>query len=102
MDRHGVEPLAHALYRREGIGALRMKVALVAVACLVAVAEWDSARQQLKPRGTFYRYVRGIAMTSLVGSLATLPFALFHFDRATHYAVLGNLITMPVMGFWVM
>jgi competence protein ComEC len=37
-----------------------------------------------------------------VGSLATMPFALFHFDRATHYAVLGNLIAMPVMGFWVM
>ena len=37
-----------------------------------------------------------------MGSLATLPFALFHFERATHYAVLGNLIAMPVMGFWVM
>lgn len=41
-------------------------------------------------------------LTSLVGSLATLPFALFHFGRATHYAVLGNLIAMPVMGLWVM
>jgi competence protein ComEC len=56
----------------------------------------------LKPRGPLYRYVHGIVMTSLVGSLATLPFAMFHFDRATHYAVLGNLIAMPVMGFWVM
>jgi len=46
--------------------------------------------------------VHGIVMTSLVGSLATLPFALFHFGRATHYAVLGNLIAMPVMGLWVM
>jgi competence protein ComEC len=27
---------------------------------------------------------------------------LFHFARVTHYAVLGNLIAMPVMGFWVM
>jgi competence protein ComEC len=41
-------------------------------------------------------------MTSLVGSLATMPYAMFHFERATHYAVLGNLIAMPVMGFWVM
>jgi competence protein ComEC len=60
------------------------------------------ARQRRVPRGAFYRYAHGIVMTSLVGSLATLPFALFHFDRATHYAVLGNLIAMPVMGFWVM
>jgi competence protein ComEC len=48
------------------------------------------------------RYLRGIATTSLVGSIATAPFAAFHFDRATHYAVLGNLLAMPVMGFITM
>ncbi len=48
------------------------------------------------------RYMRGIAITSFVGSLATLPYAAFHFDRATHYAVLGNLGAMPIMGFVVM
>ncbi len=41
-------------------------------------------------------------MTSLVASLATLPFAIFYFGRATHYAVLGNLLAMPVMGLVVM
>ncbi len=46
--------------------------------------------------------MRGIATTSLVGSLATAPYAVFHFDRATHYAVLGNLLAMPVMGFVTM
>ena len=48
------------------------------------------------------RYVWGIAITSFVGSIATAPFAVFHFDRATHYAVLGNLLAMPVMGFVTM
>ena len=90
------------LLRPEAITEPGFQMSFAAVACLVAVAEWDSARERLKPRGPLYRYVRGIVMTSLVGSLATLPFALFHFDRATHYAVLGNLIAMPVMGFWVM
>jgi competence protein ComEC len=41
-------------------------------------------------------------MTSFVGSVATAPFAAFHFDRATHYAVLGNLLAMPIMGFMAM
>ena len=77
-------------------------MSFAAVAALVAVAEWEMAARADRPRGTLYRYVHGIVMTSLVGSLATMPFALFHFDRATHYAVLGNLIAMPVMGFWVM
>jgi competence protein ComEC len=48
------------------------------------------------------RYLRGIAITSFVGSLATMPYAAFHFDRATHYAVLGNLGAMPIMGFVAM
>ena len=88
--------------RPESIIEPGFQMSFVAVAGLVAVAEWEMRRERLKPRGPLHRYVHGIVMTSLVGSLATLPYAMFHFDRATHYAVLGNLIAMPVMGFWVM
>ena len=90
------------LLRPEAIAEPGFQMSFAAVACLIAVAEWEVQRERLKPRGPLYRYVHGIAMTSLVGSLATLPYAMFHFERATHYAVLGNLIAMPVMGFWVM
>jgi len=90
------------LMRPESIFEPGFQMSFAAVAALVAVAEWEVRRERIKPRGMLYRYVHGIVLTSLVGSLATMPFALFHFDRATHYAVLGNLIAMPVMGFWVM
>jgi competence protein ComEC len=90
------------LLRPEAIVDPGFQMSFGAVAGLIAVAEWEARRERLKPRGPLYRYVHGIAMTSLVGSLATLPYAMFHFERATHYAVLGNLIAMPVMGFWVM
>ncbi len=90
------------LMRPESIFEPGFQMSFAAVAALIAVAEWEAGRERLKPRGMLYRYVHGIVLTSLVGSLATMPFALFHFDRATHYAVLGNLIVMPVMGFWVM
>jgi competence protein ComEC len=76
-----------------------------AVVGLIAVAEWELARARSEtPRrlGTIRRYLRGVAITSLVGSVATAPFAIYHFDRATHYAVLGNLLAMPVMGFIAM
>jgi competence protein ComEC len=90
------------LMRPESIFEPGFQMSFAAVAALVAVAEWEMGRERIKPRGALYRYAHGIILTSLVGSLATMPFALFHFDRATHYAVLGNLIAMPVMGFWVM
>ena len=90
------------LLRPEAITEPGFQMSFAAVAGLIAVAEWEMPRERTAPRGALYRYIHGIVMTSLVGSLATMPFALFHFDRATHYAVLGNLIAMPVMGFWVM
>ena len=87
--------------RPESLTEPGFQMSFAAVVALVAVAEWGQRRARA-PRGMLWRYAVGIAMVSLVGSLATLPFALFHFGRATHYAVLGNLLAMPVMGFWVM
>jgi competence protein ComEC len=85
------------------------QMSFAAVVSLIAVAEWEQARRARRAERTgprafagVRRYMRGIATTSLVGSLATAPYAVFHFDRATHYAVLGNLLAMPVMGFATM
>jgi len=91
------------LLRPESIIEPGFQMSFAAVTGLIAVAEWEQARHaKAAPQGMFYRYLRAIALTSLVGSLATMPFTLFTFDRASHYAVLGNLLAMPVMGFCVM
>ena len=90
------------LARPEAIAEPGFQMSFAAVAALVAVTEWEQRRERTTRRGAVFRYVHGIAMVSLVGSLATWPYTLFHFGRAAHYAVLGNLIAMPIMGFWVM
>jgi competence protein ComEC len=84
------------------------QMSFAAVASLIAVAEWEQRRAAARPPAPMpafahpRRYLRGIAVTSFVGSIATMPYAAFHFDRATHYAVLGNLLAMPIMGFVTM
>jgi competence protein ComEC len=90
------------LIRPEAITEPGFQMSFAAVASLIAVAEWEQGRERVAPRSYLYRHLRGIALTSLVASLATLPFAIFYFGRATHYAVLGNLLAMPVMGLVVM
>jgi competence protein ComEC len=96
------------LLRPESITEPGFQMSFAAVVGLVAVAEWEQKRaaaaQREGPRSFagLRRYVHGIAITSFVGSIATAPYAVFHFDRATHYAVLGNLLAMPVMGFVTM
>ncbi|HWA92897.1 MAG TPA: ComEC/Rec2 family competence protein [Rhizomicrobium sp.] len=96
------------LLRPESITEPGFQMSFAAVAGLVAVAEWEARRRMAaehagpKRFATLRRYLHGIAVTSFVGSIATAPYAIYHFDRATHYAVLGNLLAMPVMGFVTM
>ncbi len=102
MRNLGLAAAILILWHPETVTEPGFQMSFAAVAGLVAVAEWESQRQLAVPHGMVIRYLRGIAVTSLVGSIATLPFALFYFERANHYAVLGNLLAMPVVGFVVM
>jgi competence protein ComEC len=95
------------LMRPESLIEPGFQMSFAAVTGLVAVAEWEQRRARETDGvpmrfATLRRYLWGITVTSFVGSIATMPFAAFHFDRATHYAVLGNLGAMPIMGFVTM
>jgi competence protein ComEC len=105
MRALGLAGIAILLMRPESLLEPGFQMSFAAVAGLIAVAEWERTRPpDYEPRlfSTARRYLRGIAMTSLIGSIATMPYAAYHFDRATHYAVLGNLGAMPIMGFVTM
>ncbi len=47
-------------------------------------------------------YVIGILVADLVASLATLPFAVYHFNRVAVYTSLANLLAGPVIGLLIM
>lgn len=107
MRSLGLAAMIILIWKPENICEPGFQMSFAAVASLIAVAEWEQrrkARQQNGPKrfAGIRRYAHGIAMTSLIGSLATAPYAVFHFERTTHYAVLGNLLAMPIMGFVTM
>ncbi len=47
-------------------------------------------------------YVGGILLTTQVAGTATAFYTAFHFDRFATYGLLGNLLAVPLVGFWVM
>ena len=47
-------------------------------------------------------YFFSVCMTSLIASLATAPFALYHFQQFAAYGILANMVAIPIMAFWVM
>ena len=48
------------------------------------------------------RYAIGLVVTDLVASLATAPFALYHFNRVAIFSLPANVLAMPLMAFWIM
>ena len=47
-------------------------------------------------------YVIGIIVSDLIASLATLPFAIYHFNRVALYTSLANLLAGPIIGLIIM
>lgn len=47
-------------------------------------------------------YILGIAFTTMVTTIATMSFTIFHFNRFPLYSVVANALAVPITGFWVM
>jgi hypothetical protein len=44
----------------------------------------------------------GLAVTSLIATLATGPYSIYHFNRIAFYGVAANMIAVPLTGLWIM
>ncbi|HWE75885.1 MAG TPA: ComEC/Rec2 family competence protein [Stellaceae bacterium] len=83
------------------------QMSFAAVSCIIAF--YETMRPQLSawhrgagPVKRFGLYVLGLAFTTIVTTLATAPFTIYHFNRFPLYSVIANAIAVPIAGFWVM
>jgi competence protein ComEC len=99
--------MAVLLVLPEGMLGPSFQMSFGAVLALIA------AYEVLMPRVTAWRqgagwigkaalYFVGIALSSVIATLATTPFSLFHFQQVALYGVLSNMLAVPVTSFWVM
>jgi competence protein ComEC len=83
------------------------QMSFAAVAALVAfyeawrlrLATWHRDAGALKRLGL---YALGIAFTTVVTTVATAPFTVYHFNRFPLYSVAANVVAVPITGFWIM
>jgi len=47
-------------------------------------------------------YVGGLVFSSLLATVATAPFAAFHFNRMTNFGIIANMVAVPLSGVLVM
>jgi len=99
--------LAVLIIAPESLLSASFHMSFAAVTALIVVYEamrpWWAA--QYAHSGMIKRaslYVLGICLTSLIASIATAPFVLFHFQKIALYGLLGNVLAMPILSFIVM
>jgi competence protein ComEC len=83
------------------------QMSFAAVVALISVYEafHRGAGWSLLPAGPWAKlafFFVGIVMSTLVASAAVAPFAAYHFHKSQQYAVLANLIAIPICNFVVM
>ncbi len=91
----------------ESLLSASFQMSFAAVIALIAAYEFVRERFGVRfaSQGILGRigvYVGGVASTSLIASLATAPFALFHFNRIAWFGLAANLVAVPLTALWIM
>ncbi|MFM9842900.1 MAG: ComEC/Rec2 family competence protein [Dongiaceae bacterium] len=91
----------------EGLTGASLQMSFAAVIALIALYEVATDRQATRTRDPSWtarilRYVVMTILASLVASMATAPFALYHFNRPALYGVAANLAAVPLTSIWIM
>lgn len=80
-----------------------------AVAALIFFYEetrefWSYLRRQIQSQWLKWICIwfLGACATSVIATLATTPFTIYHFQQFPVYSVIGNLLAMPVIGLLIM
>ena len=90
----------------ESVMGVSFQMSFAAVLTLIAGYEMLRPALARLGAGAWWRgpglYVGGLAMTSLLAGTASLPFAAYHFGKATLYYVPANMVAVPLTALWVM
>lgn len=77
------------------------QMSFAATTALVAVFAWQKTRA-VTSRPGWLRYLGMLLLSSFVAGAATAPFAAAHFNQVSHFGLIANLLSVPVMGAVVM
>ncbi len=115
LDRRGLSMRSVAwaaavilLFQPESLLGASFQMSFAAVTALIAAYEALQVRRLSKGRAppvlwlSPFKYLFGVALTTLIAGAATAPFALYHFNNFQAYGLAANLIAVPVTALWTM
>lgn len=102
-----VAALLVLLFRPEALFGASFQMSFAAVAGLIIFYDWTAPfwqrwRQHKGIVSKCSMYLAGLSATSLVATLTTAPFVIYHFQSWPVYSIIANLAAVPVLAFIVM
>lgn len=99
--------MATLLLAPESLLSVSFQMSFAAVTVMIAAYEgrrgfFAPSGRDFWSLGSLWRYALGIALTSALATVATAPYAVFHFNHLALYGVFANVIAVPVTAFWIM
>jgi len=115
FDRRGISMRVVAwaavvilVFSPESLLGPSFQMSFAAVVALIATYEVSAdsfrrlGRDSPGPLRRLAVYLGGVLLTTLVGSAASSPFAIFHFNSVANYGLLANLVAVPLTALWIM
>jgi len=95
------------LVRPESLLGASFQMSFAAVTALIAAFEvfeprWRTWRDQFGGPLRWVLYFVALMASSLIASLATTPFSIYHFNVMANYGPIVNMIAVPLTAWWVM
>ncbi|MFN0263530.1 ComEC/Rec2 family competence protein [Tepidamorphus sp. 3E244] len=105
-----IAAIAIIVFKPSAVLEAGFQMSFAATAALVSIYETTRRRRLQKDEEVFATrrfaglrfFLTALVITALVGGLSTAPFAAYHFNRFAPYGLLGNVLAMPIVSFWVM
>ena len=102
-----VAALIVLVFKPESLVSISFQMSFAAVTALVLF--YDSVRPYLRQwysHASFIRkfglYIAGVCATTVVATIATAPFSLYHFQTLPVYGLIANVVAVPVLSFIIM
>ncbi len=89
------------------LAGVSFQMSFGAVVALIAVYEsWGGEFARIFHRGSWvqraFGYCGAVVVTTLVATLGTEPFSIYHFHRLVVYSPLANVIAVPISAVWTL
>src|SRR6185437_8849694 len=89
------------------LAGVSFQMSFGAVVALIAVYEsWGTRLAHVFHRGSVAQkalgYCSAVAVTTLVATLGTEPFSIYHFHHLVLYSPLANVIAVPISALWTL